>query len=150
MREGHLTGELVGPEEPELVDVVGRARFPFCPHEPGLPEDELVAVGLEMRPEPLAGDDLEARLLAELSCETGNRFLALGEEAAWKIPVAEARLDRASREQDLPVALQQPLDRGRRVRVVDRPARRTLGAAGRKLEVGAAARTEPPAVEHAH
>src|SRR5439155_19006105 len=150
MGEGHLVGQLAGPEPGKLLDVIGGTRVAVGSDEPRQPEHEVVLVRLEVRPEPLDRLDLEARLLTDLAPEAGERLFTLLEKPARKVPVAAAGLDRALRQEHLAVALEQPLDAGGGVRVVDGAARGATRSALLALETGRATGTHLPAVEDAH
>ena len=77
-------------------------------------------------------------------------MLGFLQEPARQIPVALARLDRTTGEQDPPVAFEDALCRRDRVRPVGLGALLAGEVAARPSEAPTAAGTEPPAVEHAH
>jgi hypothetical protein len=64
--------------------------------------------------------------------------------------VAAPRIVRAAREQDMPVALEDALHPGDRVRPVPLAARRAEEMVDGVVEFSAAAGTEAPVVEHTH
>src|SRR5258705_6474100 len=122
MREGHLARELVRPAPRELLDVVGRVRLAVGGHPPREPEHEVVVVGLGVRPEPFDRLDFEPGLLTEFATKSVEWIFTLFEKPAGEVPIAAPGVDPSLRHEHLAVTLEHPLDRWRRVRVVDGPA----------------------------
>ena len=104
-------------------------------------------IGLDVDAEELDRLDLEAGFLEELPAEPVGGILGLLEEAARKVPVAPARLERTPGEEDAAVPLEDPLDAGDRVRPVALAAPLAAKVIPRTGETPAAARAEAPAVE---
>jgi hypothetical protein len=151
-RELVVARQLVRGEPGELGDVVGGPlRATDDASIPGQAEDgsPLVA-GLHPDADERLRLDLEAGLLAQLANEGVQGMLVLLEEAAGKVPQADARLERPPPEEEPAVALDERLHRGRRVRPDDVAARRAIEAIAEVLALDATARAEPPAVEDAH
>ena len=108
------------------------------------------AVRLDIDAHQLDGLDIEPRLLAELAAQPVDRILGLVEEAAGQVPEAEPRLVRATGEQHLPIAFEDALHAGDRIRPVAVTARRTCEMLLDEVEFSAAAGTEAPVVVHTH
>ena len=139
-------------EPGQLRDVV-RSTFDAVDHPRvvGQAEDgpPLVA-GLDPDADERLRLDLEPGLLAQLADEGVARVLVLLEKPSGQVPEPEARLERAASQEQAAVPLDERLDRGRRVRPDDMPARRAGEVVDEVAALDAAARTEPPAVEDAH
>ena len=77
-------------------------------------------------------------------------MLGLVHETAREIPVTLARIVRATREEHVPVALEDALHAGDRVPPVPLAARRAREMVVSRVEFSAATGTEPPVVECTH
>ena len=139
-------------EPGELGDVVrGSFGAPGDPSVPGEAEDSPPLIpGLHPDADELPWLDVEPGLLLQLPDERVERMLVLLEEAAGQIPEPGARLVRAAAEQQPPFPLDERLHSRRGVRPDDVTARGTGDVVASMLALGAAAWTEPPAVEDAH
>jgi 3-oxoadipate enol-lactonase len=134
----------------QLVDIVGGDRVTLGAHDPGDGEDVTAGVRLDVDAHELDRLDLEPRLLAKLAAERVDGVFGLVHETTREIPVTTTRLVAAAREQHAPVALEDALHAGDRVRPVALTARRAREMILGEVELSAAAGAEAPVVEHTH
>ena len=150
-RELVVRRQLVRREPGQLRDVVGRTLRPAGhARVPRQAEHDPVLVRLHPDADEALRLDLEPGLLAQLAHEGVERMLVLLEEAPREVPEADARVEGPPPEQQAPVALDERLDGGRRVRPDDVPAGGARKVVAAMLALDAAARAEPPTVEDAH
>ena len=148
--------KLVTWKPAELGDVVGGLgvaihdrRFPDEVENSGVIVTRPVPI--EVHAEELARLDLDARLLAELSTERGERLLVLVQEASWGVPATRVGLVSATRQEQPPFVVDdESRDRGYGVRVLDEAACSTLDASLLVRQLRSTARAEEPAGQDAH